>query len=184
MDHLNPSGRQDAFGTRINREQNPLLAQGLPWVTILLLSLAPLSPVIAPAPVLPPLAFMLMVAWRLLRPQVLSLWAGFPLGLVDDLYSGQPLGSGIMLFSLSLIALDLFEARFPWRNFWQNWLVAGTLIVLYLLVAGLVSGAQLTFVQLRMIVPQMLLSVLLFPLIASLVALLDRIRLRHVRRID
>ncbi|MEO5706977.1 MAG: rod shape-determining protein MreD [Alteraurantiacibacter sp.] len=184
MDHLNPSGQQDAFGTRINREPNPLLARGLPWLTILLLSLAPLSPIIAPAPVLPPLAFMLMVAWRLLRPQVLPLSAGIPLGLFDDLYSGQPLGSGIMLFSLALIALDLFEARFPWRSFWQNWLVAGVLIVVYLLVAALVSGAQLTLVQLRVLIPQTLLSVLLFPVMASLVALLDRLRLLHVRRID
>lgn len=184
MDHLNPSGRQDAFGTRINREPNPVLARGLPWVTILLLSLAPLSPIIAPAPVLPPLAFMLMIAWRLLRPQVLPLSAGIPLGLFDDLYSGQPLGSGIMLFSVALIALDLFEARFPWRSFWQNWLVAGVLIVGYLMVAGLVSGAELTLVQLRVLIPQTLLSVLLFPVLASLVALLDRLRLLHIRRID
>jgi rod shape-determining protein MreD len=184
MDHLNPSGQQDAFGTRINREPNPLLAQGLPWVTIVLGALAPLSPIIAPAPVLPPLAFMLLVAWKLLRPHVLPLWAGFPLGLLDDLYSGQPFGSGIMLFSCAMIALDLFEARFPWRSFWQNWLVAGTLIVAYLLIGALVSGAELTLVQLRVIIPQVLLSVLLFPLLASLVALLDRLRLLHIRRID
>ncbi len=184
MDHLNPSGQQDAFGVKINRDELPLLAKGLPWVTILLASLSPLSPIIAPAPVLPPLAFLMMVAWHLLRPKVLPLWAGFPLGLFDDLYSGQPLGSGIMLFSLALIALDLFEARFPWRNFWQNWLVAGVLTVAYLSVAGMVSGAELTFVQLKVIVPQIMLSVLLFPVLASLVALLDRVRLLRVRRLD
>ena len=184
MDHLNPSGQQDAFGIPINRDQSPVLAIGLPWVTILLLSLAPLSPIIAPAPVLPPLGFMLMLAWHLLRPNVLPLWAGFPLGLFDDLYSGQPLGSGIMLFSLALIALDLFESRLPWRNFWQNWGAAAVLTVAYLAVAALVSGAQLTFVQLQVIVPQMALSVLLFPLLAYLVALLDRLRLMRIRRLD
>jgi len=183
-DHLNPSGQQDAFGTRINREPDPLLAMGLPWLTIILAALAPLSPIIAPAPVLPPLAFLALIAWRLLRPNLLPLWAWLPLGLIDDLFSGQPFGSGIMLFSLALIALDLFEGRFPWRNFWQNWAVAAVLIVAYLAIAGLVSGAQLTLVQMGVIVPQALLSVVLFPIMAALIGLLDRLRLLHVRRID
>lgn len=184
MDHLVPPDRHDAFGVRINRDQNPLLAATVPWITILLASLSPLSPIIAPAPVLPPLAFMLLVAWRLLRPQVLPLWAGFPLGLFDDLYSGQPFGSGILLFSLGMIALDLIEARLPWRNFWQNWGAASALIVAYLMIAGLVSGAQLTFVQLRVLLPQILLSIILFPLLASLVAVFDRLRLLRIRRLD
>ncbi|MXO72135.1 rod shape-determining protein MreD [Alteraurantiacibacter buctensis] len=183
MDHLVPPDQHDAFGIRINRDQSPLLAGAVPWVTILLASLAPLSPIIAPAPVLPPLAFMLLVAWRLLRPQVLPLWAGFPLGLFDDLYSGQPFGSGIMLFSLAMIALDLIDGRFPWRNFLQNWGAACALIVAYLMIAGLVSGAQLTFVQLRVLLPQILLAIILFPLVASLVALFDRLRLLRVRRL-
>jgi rod shape-determining protein MreD len=134
--------------------------------------------------VLPPLAFMLLVAWCLLRPQVLPLWAGFPLGLFDDLYSGQPFGSGIMLFSLTMIALDVVDARFPWRNFLQNWGAASVLIVVYLIIAGLVSGAELTFVQLRVLMPQILLSIVLFPLIVSLVALFDRLRLLRIRRLD
>lgn len=184
MDHLVPPDQHDAFGIPINRDQSPLLATGVPWVTIVLASLSPLSPIIAPAPVLPPLAFMLLIAWCLLRPQVLPLWAGFPLGLIDDLYSGQPFGSGILLFSLAIIALDVVDGRFPWRNFWQNWGVASVLIVAYLMVAGLVSGAELTFVQLRVLLPQILLSIVFFPLLASLVALFDRLRLLRVKRLD
>lgn len=184
MDQLVPPDQHDAFGIRINRDQSPWLANGLPWVTILLASLSPLSPIIAPAPVLPPLAFMLLVAWRLLRPRVLPLWAGFPLGLFDDLYSGQPFGSGILLFSLTMIALELVDARFPWRNFWQNWGAACMMIVAYLMIAGLVSGAQLTFVQLQVLLPQILLAIMLFPLLASLVALFDQVRLLRIRRLD
>ncbi len=183
MDPLNPSAQQDAFGQKINRDHHPVLANLVPWATIMLASIAPLSPVIAPAPVFPPLAFLLLVAWRQLRPEVLPLWAGFPLGMFDDLYSGQPFGSGIFLFSVAMIVLDLIEARFPWRNFWQNWMAASVLITGYLAIAGLVSGAELTFVQLRLLVPQVLLSVLLFPIVASLAALLDRLRLLRVRRI-
>jgi rod shape-determining protein MreD len=54
----------------------------------------------------------------------------------------------------------------------------------YLAAAALVSGARLTPVQLTVIVPQLLLSVVLYPFVAHLVALLDRLRLMRVRRLD
>ncbi len=183
METIHPKARRDRFGTKINRAHMPLLAYGLPWLSILLGSLAPWLPVIAPAPVLPPLGFMMLLAWRLLRPGLLPLWAGLPLGLFDDLYSGQPLGSGVLLFSLTLIAIELIEIRFPWRNFWLDWITASAIVVLYLAIAAVLSGAPLALVQLTLIMPQLLLSVVLFPVIARLVAQLDRLRLMRVRRV-
>lgn len=183
MERLNSQARRDAFGKTINRDNSPALVFGIPWLTIVLGSLAPILPIIAPAPILPPLGLLFLIAWRLLRPGLLPLWAGFPFGLFDDLFSGQPFGSGILLFSLVLIALDLLELRFPWRNFWQNWLTTAVFLAAYLSAAALVSGAQITFVQLGVILPQLLLSIVAFPIIASLVALLDRVRLLRVRRI-
>ena len=184
MEKLNPQSRRDPYGSRINRRESVLLAYGLPWATILLGSLTPWLPVIAPAPVLPPFGFLLMLAWRLLRPGLLPPWAGLPLGLFDDFYSGQPMGSGVLLFSIALIIIELIEIRFPWRNFWLDWLTATGLIVPYLVIAGMLSGAELTLVQLAVIAPQILLSVVLFPIIARTVAMLDRLRLMRVRRID
>jgi rod shape-determining protein MreD len=183
MERLNPRSRRDPFGSRINRAQSPLLAYGLPWLTILLGSLTPWLPVIAPAPILPPFGFMLMLAWRLLRPGLLPPWAGLPLGLFDDLYSGQPFGSGILLFSLTLLAIELVEVRFPWRSFWIDWLTAAAILTIYLGVAALLSGAAITLVQLTVILPQLLLSVVLFPIVARIVAVLDRLRLMRVRRL-
>ena len=183
METLHPRARRDPFGSKINRTHLPLLAFGLPWLTILLGSLMPWLPVIAPAPVLPPFGFVMLLAWRLLRPGLLPLWAGLPLGLFDDLYSGQPLGSGVLLFSLTLIAIELIEIRFPWRNFWLDWLTASAMLVVYLAVAAVLSGAELTFVQLRVILPQLLLAIVLFPVVARLVAHLDRLRLMRVRRL-
>jgi rod shape-determining protein MreD len=183
METLHPRARRDPFGSKINRTHLPLLAFGLPWLTILLGSLTPWLPVIAPAPVLPPFGFVMLLAWRLLRPGLLPLWAGLPLGLFDDLYSGQPLGSGVLLFSVTLIAIELIEIRFPWRNFWLDWLTASAMLLVYLAVAAMLSGAELTFVQLRVILPQLLLSIVLFPVIARLVARLDRLRLMRVRRL-
>jgi rod shape-determining protein MreD len=184
MEQLNPQSRRDPYGSRINRAPSVLRVYGIPWLTILLGSLTPWLPVIAPAPVVPPLGFMLMLAWRLLRPGLLPTWAGLPLGLFDDLYSGQPMGSGVLLFSVALIIIELIEIRFPWRNFWLDWLTASGLIIPYLVIAGLLSGAELTLVQLGVIAPQILLSVVLFPIIARIVAMLDRFRLTRVRRID
>jgi len=183
MEQLNPQARRDPYGSRINRRESILLAYGLPWATILLGSLTPWLPVIAPAPVLPPFGFLLMLAWRLLRPGLLPPWAGLPLGLFDDLYSGQPLGSGVLLFSVALIIIELVEIRFPWRSFWLDWLTASCLLIPYLAVASLLSGADLTAVQLGVIAPQIVLSIVLFPMIARLVAMLDRFRLMRVRRV-
>jgi len=183
MERLNPRSRRDEFGSKINRDTSPLLTVGLPWLTIMLGSLSPMLPVIALAPVLPPFAYIAMVAWRLLRPGVLPLWAGLPLGLFNDLLSGQPLGSGVLLFSVTMIAIDLVDIRFPWRSFWQDWLTASLFITAYLVLAGLTSGADLTLIQLRVILPQLLISVVLFPPISRLVSLFDRLRLLRVRRL-
>lgn len=183
MERIDPRSRRDRFGSRINRDHSPALAYSLPWISVMLLSLAPFLPVIAPAPVMPPLAFMALIAWRFLRPGLLPLWAGFPLGLFDDLYSGQPLGSGILLFSLALIAIELLDMRLPLRSFLFDWLVASVLTASYLLAAALLSGAVITLVQLQVLVPQILLSIAPFPLVARLVALLDRLRLWRIRRI-
>jgi len=183
METLHPGARRDPFGSKINRTHLPLLAYGLPWLTILLGSLTPWLPIISPAPVLPPLGFAMLLAWRLLRPGLLPLWAGLPFGLFDDFFSGQPVGSGVLLFSLTLIAIELIEIRFPWRNFWIDWLTASAMLVIYLAVAAVLSGAELTFVQLRVILPQLVLSIVLFPVVARLVARLDRLRLMRVRRL-
>ena len=183
METLHPKARRDPFGSKINRTHLPLLAYGLPWLTILLGSLSPWLPIIAPAPVIPPLGFVMMLAWRLLRPGLLPLWAGAPLGAFDDLLSGQPFGSGILLFSLTMIAIELLDIRLPWRNFWQDWLVATGFRGLYLAAAALVSGAQIQGQQLGMLVPQFLLSVISFPIISRMVALLDRLRLLRIRRV-
>jgi rod shape-determining protein MreD len=118
-----------------------------------------------------------------MRPGLLPLWAGLPLGAFDDLFSGQPFGSGILLFSLTLIGIETLDARYPWRGFWLDWLLASAILALYLAAAALVSGAHVVPAELAMIAPQLLLSIVLYPMVARLVALLDRARLTRVRRL-
>lgn len=181
MERYAPRARSDAYGRRINREHSPLVALALPWLSILVASLLPLFFIATALPLLPPTGFLMLLAWRLVRPGLLPVWAGFPLGLFDDLFSGQPLGSAMLLWSLIMIAIELFDRRIPWRSFAQDWIAAGLALTGYILTAFVVSGATPGMPALVALGPQLLLSVLLFPAAARLVSALDRLRLTRWR---
>lgn len=183
MERLNPHSRSDRYGSRINRTQSPLRAGSVPYVSIMLGSVLPVLLIADVMPVMPPLGLLMLLAWRMVRPGLLPLWAGAPLGAFDDLFSGQPFGSAVLLWSLALIAIELIEARFPWRGFWQDWFTAGLAALLVWLAGLMVSGATLTPEMLLVAMPQALLSVLLYPILARMVASLDRFRLARARRI-
>lgn len=183
MERLNPRSRSDAYGSRINRSHSTLLASIVPWGSILLCSVLPIFFIATGLPVVPPLGFLMLIAWRLVRPGLLPVWAGFPLGLFDDLFSGQPLGCAILLWSITLIAIDLVETRFPWRTFVQDWFTAGLALVLYVPATLLLSGAEPTLPAAIALGPQIVLSIFLFPLAARLVSGLDRLRLTRWRKI-
>jgi rod shape-determining protein MreD len=161
----------------INYAPSPVLAISVPWLSILLASLLPLMPVIASAPVLPPFGLMLLIAWRQMRPGLLPVWAGLPLGMFDDIYSGQPFGSAILLWSLTMIALEVIEARIPWRSFWLNWPIAAAMIVACLVWGLVFANAAGGTATPAALVPQALVAVLLYPLVCRMVAGLDRFRL-------
>ena len=183
MERIEPRARSDAYGSRINRSHSPLLANIIPWASILIASILPIFAIAAALPMVPPLGFVVLLAWRLVRPGLLPVWAGFPLGLFDDLFSGQPFGFGIMTWSMTLLIIEAIEMRWPWRAFWQDWFTAGILSLLYLLAGWLLSGASPTLPSLVALVPQIVLTILVFPVIARFVARLDELRLRRWRRV-
>lgn len=162
---------------RINRGPSALLALSVPWLTIVLGSMLPGWLMIASAPVLPPLGFLMFVSWRQLRPGLLPIWSGLPLGLFDDLFSGQPFGSAVLLWSLAAIVLDLVEARLPWRNFLTEWLVAIGLVVGYIVLCIALANLAGAHAPLRVVIPQIVVSVLAYPLVGRFVAVADRFRL-------
>jgi rod shape-determining protein MreD len=168
---------------RINRAPSLWVASGLPWVSVMLASLAAFSPVIASAPVVPPLAFVLFLAWRLLRPGLLPVWAGLPLGAFDDLFSGQPFGSGVVLWSSAMLAMDAIDNRLLWRSFAQDWGVACVLIAAYLALAATIAGLAAGYPLPLVIGPQLLVTLALYPIVTRFVALLDRIRLLPLRTV-
>ena len=184
IDRLATPNQRRAYGRGgINRVTSPWRANTVPYVSIMLASLLPIWIMADVMPVVPPLGFLIFLSWRVMRPGLLPLWAGVPLGAFDDLFSGQPFGSAILLWSLTMIALELIETRFPWRGFWQDWFTAGLAIVLYIFAAMAVSGATMTVFMVTAALPQILFSVLLYPLFARLIAWLDRFRLSRSRRI-
>jgi rod shape-determining protein MreD len=168
---------------RINRVPSPFLARGLPWASVMISSILPGMLLIASAPILPPLGFLAFVAWRQLRPGLMPVWAGLPLGIFDDLYSGQPVGSAVLLWSLAAIVLDEIEERLPWRNFLTEWLVAMALILAYIVLSLFIANIVGASTPLHVIVPQIVISLLCYPFVGRVVALADRFRLIPFREI-
>lgn len=168
---------------RINRAPSPLLAVSMPLVLIMLGSLSPSWPIIASAPLVPPFGFLLLIAWQQLRPGLFPVWAGLPLGLFDDLFSGQPFGSAVLLWSLAMLVLDFLEVRFPWRGVVLNWLSASAIIAAYLLFSLLIANAAGGSASPVILLPQLALSVLAYPLAARLVGATDRFRLIPIRKV-
>lgn len=176
-----PDALRDFGKPKINRAPSPTLAIAVPWLIVMLGSLAPSLPLIASAPIMPPLGFMALLAWAQLRPGLFPVWAGLPLGLFDDLYSGQPMGSAVLLWSLAMIGLDVVERRFPWRGFAHNWLVAAAIVPAYLVLALILTNATGGATPLVLIGPQVALSILAFPIVARIVGGADRFRLIPIR---
>ncbi|MGN6621605.1 MAG: rod shape-determining protein MreD [Sphingomonas sp.] len=148
---------------------------GLPIASVLLASLVTIVPMIASHPVLPPFGLMMLLGRRLLRPELFKIWAAAPFGLFDDLVSGQPLGSAILLWTIIFFVIELFDTRLVWRDFWQDWLIAAGAIAFALIGGRLIASPIAAHVD-TMLVVQILVSVMLFPLIARFVAWLDRKR--------
>jgi rod shape-determining protein MreD len=184
MERLDPRARSDIYGLRINRAPDPWRVRGVPYASIILGSLLPVPLIADLMPLVPSLGFLMLLGWRMVRPGLLPLWAGAPLGAVDDLVSGQPFGSAILLWSLAMIAIEVIETRFPWSGFWQDWFTAGTMAIIYWLGTLVFSGASITPELIAVAAPQALLSVLLYPITARMVAGLDRFRLARARKID
>lgn len=142
-------------------------------LSVALGSLVTILPFVATFPLLPPFGLLLLLGWRLHRADSLKVWAPVPLGLLDDLVSGQPLGSAMLLWTLCFIAVDVLDTRLVWRDFWQDWLIA-TGAAGFCLIAGRLIASPLTAHVDTALLFQLLVCAALFPLVSRLCARLDR----------
>lgn len=162
---------------RLGRHPSRWRLAGTPVVTVMLGSLVTALPVIAQSPVMPPFGLLLLLSWRLMRPELWRTWIGLPLGLFDDIASGQPIGSAMCLWTVTLIGIDAIEHRMVWRSYRQDWLIATAAIIFC--IAGGVFFAHITgggSIKLLLVAPQMLWTVLLFPFVVRQCARIDRWR--------
>lgn len=140
--------------------------------TIVAGSLVTILPLIAQAPLLPPVGLLLLLAWRLRRPDRMRPWAALPYGLFDDLVSGQPLGSAMALWTVCTLAIDVLDTRLVSRDFWQDWLIAATGTGLCLAAGRLIAAPLGAHVDAALLL-QIAASAALYPAVARFVTWID-----------
>ena len=155
----------------------PLRLWLVPAASIVAGSLLAIGPYVASMPLLPPFGLLMLIGWRLLRPELWGAWAGLPLGLLDDLIGGAPLGSGMAIWTIVLLGFDIADHRLLWRDFATDWGLA--MLALAFATSGAWALARFTggAGPYWAAVAQMLLTALAFPMAARLCRALDRWRL-------
>ena len=157
----------------------PPRARLVPVAATMAGSLTQTLPMIASAPVLPPAGLLMLLAWRLLRPEIWHAWVALPLGLFDDLVGGHPLGSGMTLWTTSFLLLDMIDDRLIWRDYWVEWMVAALLIVGCMASGWAIAALTVADGAIAGIIPQAAITIFCFPAMVRLCAALDRWRLRR-----
>lgn len=169
---------RSALASKRRIGQGPITgAAYVPAATVVVAILLSNLPLITETGWFPDFGFLTLIAWRLLRPDAWPGWWAAPLGLLNDLVNGQPLGLSIAIWTLSMLALDLLDRRTIWRDYWIEWLLAALLILLFEAAQWQVAawmGAQVPF---TFMVPPILISIAAFPVAAWIVARLDHWRL-------
>ncbi|WP_373473812.1 rod shape-determining protein MreD [Sphingorhabdus lacus] len=165
------------YESRFDREQSLLKMLAIPIASIVMASMVTTLPFMTSQPLLPPFGLLMFLAWRFMRPGLLPVWSGVPFGLVDDIFSGQPFGSAGLLWSLAMLAVEIIDSRAIWRDYMQDWLIASLLIIAVLLGGLWIAGMAHAAPDPVVLLPQMLLSILLYPLVVRICARLDSWRL-------
>jgi rod shape-determining protein MreD len=149
----------------------------VPAATVVAASLLSALPIVSTSGWYPDFGYLVLISWRLLRADPWPAWWAAPLGLVNDLFTGYPIGFSMALWSATMLVLDLIDRRTMWRDYWIEWVLAAVLLTidewLQWRVAALV-GARIPFSRM---LPPLIISICVFPLSAWLVSRVDGWRL-------
>lgn len=169
---------RSALASKRKIGQGPVrFAEYVPAATVVVAILLSSLPIITDTGWFPDFGFLLLIAWRLFRSDVWPGWWAAPLGLLNDLAAGQPLGLSVSIWTLSMLALDLLDRRTIWRDYWIEWMLAGLLILLFESAQWQVAAWMGARVPFSFMVPAILISIAAFPVAAWFVARLDHWRL-------
>ncbi|MBU6206490.1 MAG: rod shape-determining protein MreD [Alphaproteobacteria bacterium] len=163
--------------TELMNQPSPIKIKMVPTLSVMIASLSPAFPIVINYPVLPPLGAMVFLGWRLLQRHIWFPWSGVVLGFFNDLANGTP-GTATLTWPMMQLIMDLVDQRLPWRDYHTDWRLGSMLITLYLLLALTIAnytGGRTTVI---FIMPQIIISILLFPLCIRVCGALDQWRLR------
>jgi rod shape-determining protein MreD len=149
----------------------------VPAGTVVASSLLAALPIVTTSGWFPDFGYLALISWRLLRADPWPAWWAAPLGLVNDLFTGYPIGFSIALWSATMLALDLIDRRTMWRDYWIEWMLATVLIAIDEWLQWRIAHASGADVPFTMMVPPLLISIAAFPLGHWAVARIDRWRL-------
>jgi rod shape-determining protein MreD len=134
-------------------------------------------PIVLTAPLIPDFGFLFLLVWRLLRPEMWTAQMALPLGLLNDMVAGHPIGQSMALWTITLLLLDVIESRALFRDYWLDWLLASLLILFYVSASWYIARLMGSQMQFRVLWPQIALSILFYPVVARIAVALDRWRL-------
>lgn len=149
----------------------------IPAASVVAGSFLAAMPIISTSGWYPEFGFLFLIAWRLLRSDPWPAWWAAPLGLANDLFTGAPIGFSVMLWSATMLLLDLVDRRTIFRDYWIEWALAALLLLLSESAENWVAGIMGAPVPYRFIVPPLLIAIFIFPIAAWVVGRLDHWRL-------
>ena len=149
----------------------------VPIASTILACLVNVLPIIVSTPIIPDFAFLVLLAWRLLRPEMWSVTTAIPLGLLNDLLAGHPLGQSAALWTAIFLIMDVIDSRVAWRDYWMDWMLAAVFILGYTFGDWAIGRWMGSTAEFGILWPQIGASILLYPVVARIVLVLDRWRL-------
>ena len=153
------------------------IATFIPAASVVAASLLAALPIVSTSGWYPDFGYMVLLGWRLLRSDPWPAWWAAPLGFVNDLFTGLPIGFSVALWAATMLALDLIDRRTMWRDYWIEWVLAAVFLAvnewLQWRVAAAVGGAP----PFAKMIPPLVISICVFPVSAWLVSRIDAWRL-------
>jgi len=167
-----------ALATKRRIGQGPRLgAMYIPAISVVAASLLSALPIVSQTGWWPDFAFLVLIAWRLLRQDVWPAWWAAPLGFINDIVTGLPVGFSVALWTASMLALDIADRRTMWRDYWVEWALAALLLLAHEAFEWQVAGLQGAAIPFSNLLSPLLISILAFPIAAWLVSRIDHWRL-------
>ncbi len=151
----------------------------VPSGSVIVASAITTLPIISAAPMMPPFGFMMLIAWRMMRSTIWPVWIGIPLGLFDDIVSGQPVGSACALWTLVMLAMDALDRRVVWRDYWIDWIISAVALLFVLVGGAVLAHAGSAGDIARLTMPQWVWSLLLMPMAMLVAGRLDSWRIQR-----